>query len=164
MEYNATLLSLGYLLSEDRQRVLFLYHNAKSDDFSYGKYNGYADFIQDNESSLDCFKRIVFENTGSTPLDIVFRGSVHWANFRQRNKSFFAQIFLATINDRNLLTLNKQGENRWLTVDEVLRGDVPLWQGDKHILPLVFDDNPIPFHGYMPYVESKPQNWFFARA
>jgi len=164
MEYNTNVLSLGYLLSEDRQRVLLLYHNADPLDLSYGKYNGYSDFLRPNESGMDCFKRSVFEATKTTAFDIVFRGSVHWSHFRQSEKSFFAQIFVAQINPNRVERENTRGENRWLTVEEVLRGDVPLWDGDRYLLPVVFDNVPTPFHGVMPYEHGLPQNWFYARA
>ncbi len=28
---------------------------------------------------------------------------------------------------------------------------VPMWEGDRHFLPLVFDGDTRPFHGVMPY-------------
>lgn len=164
MEYNARVLSLGYVLSEDHQNVLMLYHTADPNHLSYGKYNGYSDFLRHNESNLDCFKRSVFECTGTTAFDIVFRGSVHWSNFQQQDKSFFAQIFVARINPQRVQLQNVYGENRWLTVEEVLRGDVPLWDGDRQILPIVFDDVSTPFHGVMTYDQGMPQHWFYARA
>ena len=31
-----------------------------------------------------------------------------------------------------------------------------MWPGDRHFLALVFDDDPRPFHGVMPYVDGAP--------
>lgn len=164
MEYNSSVLSLGYLISEDKEKVLLLYHNQDSTDLSYGKYNGYSDFLNIDESSLDCFKRIVFELTGVNPFNIKFKGSIQWSNFRDEGKSFFAQIFIANIDENKIEPINKFGENRWITIDEINRGDIPMWHGDKHILPLVFDEITTPFHGFMQYEEGHPADWLYSRA
>ena len=40
---------------------------------------------------------------------------------------------------------------------------LPMWAGDRHLLPLVFDDDPRPFHGVMPYVDGRPASWTYHR-
>jgi 8-oxo-dGTP diphosphatase len=42
-------------------------------------------------------------------------------------------------------------------------GELPLWEGDRHFLPMVFDSDPRPFHGYMPYDREKLKGWSFVR-
>ena len=164
MEYNACILSLGYVLSRDKTKALLLFHNSNPNDFSYGKYNGYSDFVRSNESALECFERSVMEMTGLKVRNSRFRGSVHWPNFKQSQKSFFSQIFICDDYENIYKEFNLLGQNRWVTVSELLRGDVPIWEGDKHFLPLVFDKDPAPFHGYMPYERGVPRDWFFKRA
>ena len=44
---------------------------------------------------------------------------------------------------------NPEGELSWHDIDRL--DDLPLWEGDRHFLPLVFDDDPRPFHGHMVY-------------
>jgi 8-oxo-dGTP diphosphatase len=39
---------------------------------------------------------------------------------------------------------------------------LPLWEGDRHFLPLVFDELG-PFHGVMPYRDGKMVSWSFSR-
>ena len=41
--------------------------------------------------------------------------------------------------------------------------DLPLWEGDRHFLPLVFDEDPRPFHGVMPYRDGRMQSWKYSR-
>jgi 8-oxo-dGTP diphosphatase len=41
--------------------------------------------------------------------------------------------------------------------------DLPLWDGDRHFLPLVFDDDPRGFHGVMPYHEGRMVSWDYSR-
>ena len=49
----------------------------------------------------------------------------------------------------------------WVAADRIL--DLPLWDGDRHFLPLVFDGDPRPFHGVMPYRDGRMQSWSFSR-
>jgi 8-oxo-dGTP diphosphatase len=38
-----------------------------------------------------------------------------------------------------------------------------MWEGDQHFLPLVFDADPQPFHGVMPYAGGRMQSWASSR-
>ena len=38
-----------------------------------------------------------------------------------------------------------------------------MWEGDRHFLPLVFDDDPRAFHGVMPYKDGRPTGWRYSR-
>ena len=40
--------------------------------------------------------------------------------------------------------------------------DLPLWEGDRHFLPLVFDDAVPQFHGVMPYRDGRPVSWTYS--
>ena len=42
-----------------------------------------------------------------------------------------------------------EGTLAWHDVDTVL--DLPMWDGDRHFLPLVFDESVPQFHGVLPY-------------
>lgn len=46
-------------------------------------------------------------------------------------------------------------------MDQVL--SLNLWNGDRHFLPLVFDEDPRPFHGVMPYREGQMVSWTYSR-
>jgi len=41
--------------------------------------------------------------------------------------------------------------------------DLPMWAGDRHFVPLVFDDDPRAFHGTMPYDGDAPKDWVYER-
>lgn len=163
MKYNTAIVTLGYVVSPDRSRAMMMYHNANSRDLSYGKYNGYSDFLRNNESAYEAFCRVVNERTNLTVRKAQFRGSIHWPHFKEQNKSFFAQIFVTSDYEGIPCQYNELGQNRWVTVGEILRNEIPVWEGDKHFLPLVFDKNPTPFHGYMPYERGLPRAWFYQR-
>ena len=56
---------------------------------------------------------------------------------------------------------NPEGTLEWVPVGRIL--DLPLWDGDRHFLPMVFDDDPRPFHGVMPYRDGKMVSWTYSR-
>ena len=47
---------------------------------------------------------------------------------------------------------------RWTACD-----DLPMWEGDRQFLPLVFDADPRPFHGVMPYRDGRMLSWKYSR-
>jgi 8-oxo-dGTP diphosphatase len=48
----------------------------------------------------------------------------------------------------------------WVAVQDVL--SLPLWEGDKLFLPLVFDRSGRTFHGVMPYQNGRPVSWAYS--
>ena len=42
-------------------------------------------------------------------------------------------------------------------------GELPMWKGDRLFLPLVFDGDPRPFHGWMRYDGEEPADWRVSR-
>ena len=47
---------------------------------------------------------------------------------------------------------NDDGPLRWVPLAEL--DDLPMWEGDRHFLPLVFDDGP-QFHAVIPYRDGQ---------
>jgi 8-oxo-dGTP diphosphatase len=39
---------------------------------------------------------------------------------------------------------------------------LPLWEGDRYFLPLVFQRTPQQFHGVMPYCDGRPVRWAYS--
>ena len=52
---------------------------------------------------------------------------------------------------------NAEGTLAWVEVGRV--PELPLWEGDRHFLPLVFDPARPQFHGVMPYRDGRPVSW-----
>lgn len=163
MDYDSNIVILVYVLSQDKRKVLMLHHNADSSDVSYGKYNGYSDFIRKDESAAEAMRRVIKDMTGLTVKKAKFRGSIHWPNFLHRQFQQFGQVFLVEEYEGVLKEFNELGQNRWVTLIELMRGDFPQWEGDRYILPLVFDEDPRPFHAYMPYENGLPREWVYQR-
>ena len=59
------------------------------------------------------------------------------------------------------LRSNPEGTLEWVPVERIL--ELPLWDGDRHFLPLVFDGDPRPFHGVMPYRDGRMVSWHWSR-
>ena len=54
---------------------------------------------------------------------------------------------------------NAEGTLSWVPIDRLL--ELPLWEGDRHFLPLVFDAAVGQFHGVMPYKDGRPLSWSY---
>ncbi len=61
------------------------------------------------------------------------------------------------------LSNNPEGVLEWQPVQRLLDFALPMWPGDAHFLPLVFDDDTRAFHGVMPYANGEPLSWSFVR-
>ena len=162
-KHHFSVIPVAYILSPDREKVLMLYHNTNPNDPSYGKYNGLSGAINANESLSEGIVRIIHEETGSFPKHIRYRGNIHWARFGREQESILGHIFLVEGLEGAFKPLTPRGQMHWVRIDEILNGDIPIWSGDEHFLPLVFDMDPRPFHGYMPYDHGVPYNWSFDR-
>ena len=74
-------------------------------------------------------------------------------------------VFLVDAFTGEVPQRNDDGPLQWVPIDRLLgRGQpLPMWPGDRHFLPLVFDADPRPFHGVMPYRGGEPVSWSFNR-
>ncbi|MCI5131909.1 MAG: 7,8-dihydro-8-oxoguanine triphosphatase, partial [Candidatus Electrothrix sp. EH2] len=70
-------------------------------------------------------------------------------------------FFLITRFDGIPRERNKEGELAWHGLDRL--EELPMWEGDRYFLPLVFDKNPLLFHGCMPYKKGRPVSWRYFR-
>ena len=161
MPYTPILGSLGYVLSPDRTRVLLVHRNARDHDQHLGKYNGLGGKMEPGEDVVTCMQRELHEEAGIHPTEMTLRGTINWTGFGPKGEDWLGFIFLITAFEGDLLEENEEGTLDWHPVDAIL--DLPMWEGDRHFLPLVFDDDPRAFHGYMPYDGGTPLSWDFTR-
>lgn len=163
MPYTPILATLGYLLSEDEQSVLLIHRNARVNDAHLGKYNGLGGKLEPLETVLECLNREFLEEAGVTLENVELRGTISWAGFGKAGEDWFGFIFLARGYTGILKTSNVEGDLEWQPISSLLAGALPLWEGDKNFLPLVFDFDPRVFHGVMPYEGGKMLSWKFQR-
>jgi 8-oxo-dGTP diphosphatase len=161
MPYTPILATLGYILSPGRNQTLMIHRNARGDDQHLGKYNGLGGKLDAGEDIVTGFKREVREEAGIECVDFTLRGTISWPGFGKHGEDWFGFIFRVETFNGTPIRENHEGTLEWIDVDKVLT--LPLWEGDKYFLPLVFDNDPRPFHGVMPYNGGSPISWQYER-
>ncbi|MEB3284106.1 MAG: 8-oxo-dGTP diphosphatase [Candidatus Sericytochromatia bacterium] len=163
MTYSPIVATLGYVVTTDRQSVLMVHRNARANDTHQGKWNGLGGKLEPSESIAQCMCREVREEANLNVTRMRLRGTINWTGFGRGGEPWFGFIFLIEGYTGEPLTSNTEGELAWQPLARLLSGELPMWEGDKHFLPLVFDEDPRVFYGAMPYENGRPINWSFDR-
>jgi 8-oxo-dGTP diphosphatase len=161
MPYTPILATLGYILSPDRRRVLMIHRNARVGDQHLGKYNGLGGKLESDEDIVAGMRREIHEEAGIECDELHLRGTISWPGFGKHGEDWFGFVFVVTQWRGTPYTSNAEGALEWIDVDRLL--ELPLWDGDRHFLPLIFDADPRAFHGVMPYREGRMVSWSFSR-
>ena len=161
MPYTPIVATLGYVLSPDGQRVLMIHRNARQDDQHLGKYNGLGGKMEPGEDIAACMRREIMEEAGIECLEMRLRGTLNWPGFGKHGEDWLGFIFVIDRYAGTPFTSNPEGALEWVTLGGL--DAVPMWEGDRHFLPLVFDADPRPFHGVMPYKDGRMVSWNVTR-
>ncbi|HMM65886.1 MAG TPA: 8-oxo-dGTP diphosphatase [Dokdonella sp.] len=161
MPYTPIVATLGYVLSEDRSRVLLIHRNARADDQHLGKYNGLGGKMDPGEDVVACMRREIHEEAAIECTHLSLRGTISWPGFGKQGEDWLGFVFLIERYTGTPLESNPEGTLEWIEVGRIL--ELPLWDGDRHFLPLVFDSDPRAFHGVMPYRDGRMLSWHYAR-
>ena len=161
MPYTPILASLGYILSPDRRQVLLVHRNARQDDQHLGKYNGLGGKLEADEDVVAGMRREIMEEAGIDCTELQLRGTISWPGFGRQGEDWFGFVFLITGFTGTPMASNPEGTLEWIDVDRIL--ELPLWDGDRRFLPLVFDADPRAFHGVMPYRDGRMVSWAVSR-
>lgn len=162
MPYTPIVATLGYVLSPDGREVLMLHRNSRPDDHHIGKYNGLGGKIEPDEDVLSGMRREILEEAGIVCDELSLRGTISWPGFGKHGEDWLGFVFVVTHFSGTPLERNPEGTLEWVSVDRL--HELPMWEGDREFLPLVFDGNPRPFHGVMPYRDGKMVSWRYSRA
>lgn len=160
MPYTPIIGTLGYVLSPAGDEVLLVHRNARDDDQHLGKYNGLGGKLAPHEEVVAGLKREIREEAGIECEEIKLRGTISWPGFGKHGEDWFGFIFRIDRYRGQPFAENPEGTLAWMPVDRIL--DLPLWEGDRFFLPLVFNDDPRQFHGVMPYENGKPVSWSYS--
>jgi 8-oxo-dGTP diphosphatase len=161
MPYTPILATLGYVLSPDRRRVLLVHRNARADDAHLGKYNGLGGKLEADEDIVAGMRREIREEAELECIDLSLRGTISWPGFGKHGEDWFGFIFLITAFTGLPPARNPEGTLDWIEIERI--AELPLWEGDRQFLPLVFDNDPRPFHGVMPYRDGRMVGWRVSR-
>ena len=161
MPYTPIVATLGYVLSPDGREVLLIHRNARDDDQHLGKYNGLGGKIEPDEDVVAGMRREILEEAGIECGSMRLRGTISWPGFGKAGEDWLGFVFIIDGWSGTPFASNPEGTLEWVAVDRIL--ELPLWEGDREFLPLVFDDDPRAFHGVMPYRDGRMQSWSYSR-
>jgi 8-oxo-dGTP diphosphatase len=159
--YTPIVATLGYVLSPDRGRVLLVHRNARPGDQHLGKYNGLGGKLERDEDVLSGMRREIREEAGIECVSLRLRGTISWPGFGKHGEDWLGFVFLIDAFTGTPFDSNPEGALEW--IERARMRELPMWEGDTHFLPLVFDADPRPFHGVMPYLDGRMQSWSYAR-
>ncbi|MFO7775277.1 MAG: 8-oxo-dGTP diphosphatase [Candidatus Hydrogenedentota bacterium] len=157
--YTPILATLAYVMSPCRRKVLLVHRNKREDDQHFGKYNGLGGKLEPHEDIVAGAKREIREEAGIECTQLLLRGTINWPGFGKNGENWFGFIFRVDRFEGEPCAENAEGFLEWTSVNHIL--DLPLWEGDRRFLPLVFDDSAGQFHGVMPYEGEQFQGWWF---
>jgi 8-oxo-dGTP diphosphatase len=160
--YKPIIGTLGFVLSKDKKQVLLVFRNKRETDHQIGKYNGLGGKLEPHEDVLAGMKREIHEEAGIDCTEIVLRGTVNWPGFGPNGEDWIGFVFLISEYHGIPHTTNPEGDLVWVDVEKI--NQLPMWEGDKYFIPLVFDSDPRMFHAYLPYKNGKLVNFSFSRS
>jgi 8-oxo-dGTP diphosphatase len=159
MPFTPILATLGYVLSADGTRVLLVHRNRRKADLHFGKYNGLGGKLEGGEDVVTGLRREIREEAGLECDALVLRGTISWPGFGSNGADWFGFVFRVDRWHGTPRQDNPEGILEWVAVERIL--DLPLWEGDRYFLPLVFEKTTRQFHGVMPYKDGKPVSWSY---
>lgn len=155
MPYTPIVGTLAYVVRDDR--VLMVHRGGRAGDQHAGKFNGLGGKLERDEDVVAGLRRELREEADIEVVDVRFRGTVSWPGFGLGGEDWFGFIFVVDTFTGSVPPSNAEGDLEWVPVADI--GTLPRWEGDDHILPLIFDDSVGQFHGVLPYVDAVPQSW-----
>jgi len=159
--YTPIIGTLGFIVSPDRQNTLLVHRINRSDDAHLGKYNGLGGKLETNEDVMSCIRREIREEAGIECEEVVLRGTINWTGFGPNNEDWLGFIFRIDKFIGQPFKENEEGNLIWHPIERL--NELPMWEGDRYFLPMVFDRDPRIFHGVMPYRNSRPVGWDYHR-
>lgn len=142
--------TLGYVRRGDE---VLLVHRQRAGDDHRGKYNGLGGKLEVGEDAVACMRRELLEEAGLVATSLRLRGTIAWPGFGSDGSNWFGLVFVIDDFVGEPPTRNDDGPLRWVPLTEL--GDLPMWEGDRHFLPWVFDADPRQFHAVLPYHDGR---------
>lgn len=166
--------TLAYLWDRQADTVLMVRRNARPDDDQFGKVNGLGGKLEQDEDVIAGVRRELFEEASVELTQLSMRGTITWSNFGPKLEQWLCFVFLCDSWTGTVPERNEEGPLEWIDRSRLLQAcdhddniaaaaDLPMWAGDRHFVPMVFDENPKAFHGTMPYEGDQPLSWSFER-
>ncbi|MCQ2455283.1 MAG: 8-oxo-dGTP diphosphatase [Clostridia bacterium] len=117
-------------------KYLMLHRVKKDNDLNKDKWVGIGGKFEDKESPEQCNAREVFEETGLTVCNSLYRGIVTFVSNEWETE--YMHIFTCKEFSGKIKECN-EGNLEWVDKKELLT--LPIWQGDKIFLKLIENDS-----------------------
>lgn len=127
--------TLCYL--ERGDSYLMLHRVKKENDANRDKWIGVGGKFEDKESPEDCMKREIFEETGFTAKAWRYRGIVTFVS--DRFETEYMHLFTVQDWDGEQKVCD-EGDLEWIRKKKLFA--LPMWEGDRIFLDLLFRDVP----------------------
>lgn len=174
MPYQPIIGTLAYVLDRSTDRVLLVHRISRVDDEHLGKYNGLGGKLERDEDVVAGIRRELHEEAGIDATAVALRATISWPGFGRNGEDWLGFVFLVDRWSGEPPAANDEGTLEWVprsrllaacADDEAIRAaaQLPMWEGDRWFLPLVFDDDPRVVHGVMPYAAGHPTGWSYTR-
>lgn len=115
-------------------KYLMLHRTKKKNDQSHDKWLGIGGKFEDKESPEDCILRETLEETGLTLTQFSYRGIVTFISDIWETE--YMHLFTADGFTGTLANCN-EGELEWISKEKLF--SLPMWEGDRIFLNLLFD-------------------------
>lgn len=158
------LATLGYVLSPDGSQVLMMRRDRRPDDLHFGYYNGLGGKLEPGEDVVAGMRREIREEAGLECAAVELAGTVSWPGFGRNGENWFGFLFRVPTWSGEPRQACPEGTLVWTDLVDILDGRVPMWESDRHFLPLVFAAEPRVFHGSMPFADGKAIGWSYTLA
>lgn len=119
---------------EQDGKYLMLHRTKKKHDQSHDKWLGIGGKFEDKESPEDCILRETREETGLTLTNYRYRGIVTFVSDIWETE--YMHLFTANGFTSELIEC-QEGDLQWVSQEKLL--SLPMWEGDKIFLKLLFD-------------------------
>ncbi len=93
MPYTPILGTLGYILSPDEKKVLFIHRNARQLDDHLGKYNGLGGKLEKDENIWEGMVREIKEEAEIEVVEMQLRGTINWTGFGKKERIGWVLFF-----------------------------------------------------------------------
>ncbi|WP_240669726.1 NUDIX hydrolase [Actinoplanes solisilvae] len=157
----AIIATLGYVFSPGGDEVLMVRRDIRPDDLHYGKYNGLGGKLEPDEDAVSGLRREIHEEAGIDCDLVELAGTISWPGFGRNGENWFGFLFRVPHWSGTPLAGNDEGSLHWVPIADLLAGRIPMWESDRHFLPLVFAAAPTVFHGIMPFKDGEAVSWSF---
>ena len=137
-DWKASITELTTITYIERDGKYLLLHRVKEkEDINAGKWIGVGGHLEEGETHIQAMKREVMEETGLTVTKYEYIGYIDFLNdLYPPERMYFYKVtdFTGEVKECD------EGVLAWIDQDKMM--DLPMWEGDRYFLPLLWEPRP----------------------